>query len=97
VAELMVAPAHRRRGVGCSLLSRYVEGHPRAWLATHPEAEAVALYESQGWIRRAAYSVGELPLVLFTREAAQSRESACLADRPLSQAPPAGRPPSRRI
>ncbi|MBU2667115.1 GNAT family N-acetyltransferase [Actinoplanes bogorensis] len=103
VAELMVAPAHRRHGIARALLTRFVDAHPRAWLATHPEAPAVALYESLGWIRRAAYIVGDLPLVLYTsettspREAALPRESSCRADRPLSQTPVDRRPPSRRI
>ncbi|TDV43740.1 GNAT family N-acetyltransferase [Actinophytocola oryzae] len=56
VVELMVHPAHRGRGIGRSLIEQYVEGHPAAWLCTHPDAPATALYESAGWQRRGSFS-----------------------------------------
>ncbi|WP_329791120.1 GNAT family N-acetyltransferase [Lentzea sp. DG1S-22] len=49
VVELVVDPAHRRRGLGRLLLDRIVEGHATAWLGTHPDAPARRLYESAGW------------------------------------------------
>ena len=49
VAELMVHPDHQRRGIGRELLSEYLRDVPRAWLVTHPDAPARALYESAGW------------------------------------------------
>ncbi|WP_328474580.1 GNAT family N-acetyltransferase [Actinoplanes sp. NBC_00393] len=67
VAELMVAPAHRGQGLGRKLLTRYVAGHPRAWLVAHPDAAAVRLYESTGWTRQAAYTVAGEPCVLYAR------------------------------
>ncbi|QOC92161.1 GNAT family N-acetyltransferase [Micromonospora craniellae] len=69
VAELMVLPTHQGRGVGRELLARQVGDHP-AWLATHPEAAAVRLYERAGWKRRFSYQVEDRPLTLFTRAAA---------------------------
>ncbi|GIE81737.1 N-acetyltransferase [Actinoplanes philippinensis] len=95
VAELMVAPAHRRRGLGRTLLARYVAGHPRAWLATHPQAPAVALYETEGWIRRAAYLVGRKPLVLYTREATTARHIVAGGGMFATPLPPDRRPRSR--
>lgn len=65
VAELMVHPAHRRKGIARALLTRYVSRWPRAWLCTHPQAPAVALYEAMGWRRQFGFTVGELPLVLY--------------------------------
>ncbi|XVV13970.1 GNAT family N-acetyltransferase [Actinoplanes sp. CA-131856] len=99
VAELMVSPAHRRQGLGRALLERFVAGRPRAWLATHPEADAVTLYESLGWIRRAAYTVTGRPLVLYTREAPPTRtprpRSACGTSRPAQPSLRDRRPPRR--
>ncbi|MEU4160468.1 GNAT family N-acetyltransferase [Actinoplanes sp. NPDC026670] len=95
VAELMVAPAHRRRGLGRMLLARYTAGHPRAWLATHPQAEAVALYEAEGWIRRAAYIVGRKPFVLYTREATIARHIVAGGGMFATPLPPDRRPRRR--
>jgi GNAT superfamily N-acetyltransferase len=68
VAELMVAPVYRRRGLARSLLRGFGAGAARAWLATHPHADAVRFYEAEGWIRRFTYEVGGRPLVLYTTE-----------------------------
>lgn len=65
VAELMVHPVHRRRGLARELLDRYLAGWSRAWLCTHPHAPAVALYESLGWRAQFGFTVGELPLVVY--------------------------------
>jgi GNAT superfamily N-acetyltransferase len=67
VTELMVAPAGRGQGIGRRLLARQVAEAPRAWLATHPESGAAAMYERDGWLRRAAFQVGGQPLVLYTK------------------------------
>lgn len=56
VVELMVHPDHRGRGIARTLLDRYVDGHPSAWLCTHPDAPAAALYESAGWRRRGSFT-----------------------------------------
>lgn len=66
VVELMVDPAHRRQGLGRVLLERLVDGHGKAWLATHPDAPARKLYESQGWavIGRYQYDDGTEMVVL---------------------------------
>jgi Acetyltransferases len=69
VAELMVHPAHRRQGIARALLTRYVSRWPRAWLCTHPQAPAVALYESMGWRRQFDFVVGEFSLVLYLWQA----------------------------
>jgi GNAT superfamily N-acetyltransferase len=50
VVELMVAPRHRGRGLGRALLRRFVDGHRRAWLCTHPDAPVRRLYDSEGWV-----------------------------------------------
>ncbi|WBB67688.1 hypothetical protein [Micromonospora sp. WMMD812] len=68
VAELMVAPAFRRRGVARTRLRRFVARAPRAWLATHPESDAVALYEAEGWLRRFGFVIGDHPLIVYTKE-----------------------------
>ena len=68
VTELMVAAAHRRRGLGRALLRRLVAGTPRAWLATHPDADAVGLYESEGWSWQASFQLGDHPSALYIRE-----------------------------
>jgi GNAT superfamily N-acetyltransferase len=75
VAELMVHPAHRRKGIARALLTRYVSRWPRAWLCTHPQAPAVALYESMGWRRQFDFVVGEVPLVLYLWRADESGSS----------------------
>jgi ribosomal protein S18 acetylase RimI-like enzyme len=49
VSELMVHPGHQRKGIGRRLLSEYMRDVPSAWLVTHPEAPARALYDSAGW------------------------------------------------
>jgi GNAT superfamily N-acetyltransferase len=94
VSELMVAPGHRGQGLGRALLARQVVGHPRAWLVTHPEAEAVSLYESSGWVRRAAID-GGAPRVLYTREAVPARHAVPGNARLFSSAPPDRRPRRR--
>ncbi|WP_433294301.1 GNAT family N-acetyltransferase [Actinoplanes sp. CA-030573] len=68
VAELMVAPSWQRQGLGRRLLAELVADAPRAWLATHPQAPAVALYEQTGWQRQFTYRAGGHPLVLFTKD-----------------------------
>jgi GNAT superfamily N-acetyltransferase len=65
VAELMVHPVHRRRGLAREMLDRYLAGWSHAWLCTHPHAPAAALYESLGWRAQFGFTVGELPLVVY--------------------------------
>lgn len=69
VAELMVDPRHQRRGIGRALLTRYVEGWPAAWLATHPDAPAATMYRQAGWRQELEFAVSDYPLVLFTWQA----------------------------
>ena len=69
VAELMVDPAHQRRGIGRALLTRYVEQWPAAWLATHPEAPAATMYRQEGWQLEFEFAVDYQPLVVFTWQA----------------------------
>jgi GNAT superfamily N-acetyltransferase len=81
VAELMVDPAHQRRGIGRALLGRYVAEWPAAWLATHPEAPAAAMYRQEGWRQEVEFDVDLYPLVVFTwqaprRTAASARRAA---------------------
>lgn len=68
VVELMVDPDDRGRGVGRELLSRYVAGHPAAWLCTHPEAPARGVFEAVGFRHRGGFTShrGE-PRVVYTR------------------------------
>ena len=70
VVEMMVHPEHRRRGIARTLLDRYVEGQPSAWLCTHPDAPAATLYDSAGWRRRSSFTnpFGD-PRVVYTRQA----------------------------
>lgn len=49
IAELMVHPEHRRRGLGRMLLNA-VRRERSAWLLTHPDGPAVGLYDSDGWL-----------------------------------------------
>lgn len=56
VIELMVNPASRGRGVGRALLDHFVRDHTSAWLVTHPDAPARALYTSAGWTASAQFS-----------------------------------------
>ena len=65
VVELMVDPAHRRRGLARTLLRGFTAGAPRAWLATHPDGDAVKLYETEGWRPGLRYQVGDQPVVLY--------------------------------
>jgi GNAT superfamily N-acetyltransferase len=69
VAELMVDPAHQRRGIGRALLTRYVEEWPAAWLATHPEAPAATMYRQEGWRQEFEFTVDLHPMVVFTWQA----------------------------
>jgi GNAT superfamily N-acetyltransferase len=69
VAELMVDPAHQRRGIGRALLTRYVEEWPAAWLATHPEAPAATMYRQEGWQLEFGFAVDYQQLVVFTWQA----------------------------
>ncbi|HEY0453708.1 GNAT family N-acetyltransferase [Actinophytocola sp.] len=69
VAELMVHPAHQRRGIGRSLLTRFIADWPSAWLCTHPEAPAAGMYRSGGWHEEATFAVDDYPMVLFTWQA----------------------------
>ncbi len=69
VAELMVDPAHQRRGIGRSLLSRFTDGWPAAWLCTHPDAPAAGMYRRDGWREEIEFDVDECPMVLFTWQA----------------------------
>jgi GNAT superfamily N-acetyltransferase len=76
VAELMVDPAHQRRGIGRALLTRYVEKWPAAWLATHPEAPAATMYRQEGWRQEFEFAVDFYPLVVFTWQAPRRTPSA---------------------
>lgn len=66
VAELMVDPAHQRKGIGRELLTRLTDGWPRAWLCTHREAPAAHMYRVAGWCEETHFCVDEYPMVLFT-------------------------------
>ncbi|MBB5957333.1 GNAT superfamily N-acetyltransferase [Saccharothrix tamanrassetensis] len=71
VVELMVAPRHRGHRLGERLLEHFVEGFPRAWLCTHPEAPARRFYRARGWVERGAFSdANGVPLVVFTLDRA---------------------------
>jgi GNAT superfamily N-acetyltransferase len=69
VAELMVDPEHQRRGIGRSLLTRFLDGWPSAWLCTHPDAPAAAMYRHDGWREEIPFSIDGSPMVLFTWQA----------------------------
>jgi len=61
------APRDPFHGIGRVLLDRYVESHPAAWLCTHPDAPARALYESAGWRQRGAFTSPQGdPRVVYT-------------------------------
>lgn len=49
VAEVMVAPEARGRGVARALLGRIAPPSRAAWLATHADSDANAFYERLGW------------------------------------------------
>jgi GNAT superfamily N-acetyltransferase len=49
VAELMVDPRARGRGLGTALLTAAIGNWPRAWLLTLAEAPAARLYTRLGW------------------------------------------------
>lgn len=66
IAELMVHPHHRRRGIARQLLTEYTAGWPSAWLCTHPDAPAAHMYDALGWRRCVQFQVADYPLVLFT-------------------------------
>jgi GNAT superfamily N-acetyltransferase len=66
VAELMVDPDHQRRGIGRTLLARFVDGWPSAWLCTHPDAPAAGMYRRDGWGAELHFVVDDCPLQLFT-------------------------------
>lgn len=66
VAELMVDPGRQQRGIGRSLLTRFTQGWPAAWLCTHPEAPAAGMYRRGGWHEEAGFTVDGCPMVLFT-------------------------------
>ena len=69
VAELMVDPAHQRRGIGRTLLTRFTADWPAAWLCTHPDAPAATMYRQDGWQEHGTFAVDEYPLVVFTWQA----------------------------
>jgi ribosomal protein S18 acetylase RimI-like enzyme len=80
VNELMVHPMARGRGVGRTLLDRFVADHPSAWLVTHPQAPARKLYESAGWRGRGEFvNYRGDPRVLYTlvTQDAQVAASIC--------------------
>lgn len=49
VAEVMVAPEARRRGIAQGLLDLLAPPHQAAWLATHVDSEANGFYRRTGW------------------------------------------------
>ena len=57
VVELMVHPAARGRGLGRLLLDRLCGSAQIAFLATHPDAPAVAIYRHLGWRRFGQFQV----------------------------------------
>ena len=69
VAELMVDPDHQRNGIGRTLLTRFIDGWPSAWLCTHPEAPAAGMYHRDGWREELHFTVDDYPMVLFTWQA----------------------------
>lgn len=69
VAELMVDPEHQQRGIGRTLLARFTDGWPSAWLCTHPDAPAAAMYRHDGWREEIRFAVDGCPMVLFTWQA----------------------------
>lgn len=72
VMELMVDPASRRQGRGMATLQA-VTGSERAWLLTHRDADACALYYAAGWTRVAAVSGADgVPLILCSSPPADS-------------------------
>ncbi|WP_181043934.1 GNAT family N-acetyltransferase [Actinokineospora auranticolor] len=66
VVNFMVDPGHQRRGLGRRMLSCLVDDADGAWLCTHPEAPARALYESAGFVVRGAITLEDVPLVVMT-------------------------------
>lgn len=68
IAELMVDPGHRSRGLGRALLTRLADPHPQTWFCTHPDAPARSLFESEGWAALGAYSNDDgTPRVVMSR------------------------------
>ena len=65
VVELMVDPAHRRRGLAAALLTSYVPPGRSGWLCTHPDAPAAKLYHKLGWHAAIEFSTGTTPLVVY--------------------------------
>ncbi|SEG75999.1 Acetyltransferase (GNAT) family protein [Thermomonospora echinospora] len=51
IAELMVAPRARGRGIGGRLLTTITAPWPRAWLSTLLDSPAARLYQRHGWRR----------------------------------------------
>ena len=49
VAELMIDPHHRGRGLGRELLRQFTAQHPAAWLCTHPDGPATTWCTSADW------------------------------------------------
>ncbi|GAA4137536.1 hypothetical protein GCM10022416_22120 [Actinomadura keratinilytica] len=87
VAELFVHPAHQRRGLGRTLLTRAVAGWDTAWLITHPGAPAARLYERLGWRRHVALPADfypQLPMSVYvlhrTRPSAPARDARAQLD-----------------
>ena len=53
VAEIMVDPTVRGKGLGARLLASVREDHGTAWLLTRPDSDAPAFYRRLGWERAA--------------------------------------------
>ncbi|HEV7646969.1 MAG TPA: GNAT family N-acetyltransferase [Actinophytocola sp.] len=66
VAELMVDPERQQRGIGRSLLTRFTDGWPSAWLCTHPDAPAAGMYRRGRWHEELRFTVDDCPMILFT-------------------------------
>ncbi len=65
LVQLMVHPSRQGEGLGRQLLDMLRAGRP-SWLLTHPEADAVHLYERDGWRAAAALTTSSgVPLVLY--------------------------------
>lgn len=74
LVQLMVRPSRQGEGLGRRLVDTLRAGRP-SWLITHPEADAVRLYERNGWRAAAALTTsGGVPLVLFVHPTGSVRD-----------------------
>ena len=64
IAELMVTPTLRRRGIGTALLTAMTTYRPRTWLVTRTDSPAAHLYTRTGW--QQACALPETNWAVFT-------------------------------